>query len=85
MKQFGIGKPVRRVEDRRFITGHGSCVDDIARPRQSHAFMLRSPQADARIGAMDTAVASAAPGVLAILIGDDLAVAESAAAERKRA
>jgi aerobic carbon-monoxide dehydrogenase large subunit len=73
MKQFGIGQPVRRVEDRRFITGHGCYLDDIARPRQSHAFMLRSPHAHARIGALDTAVASAAPGVLAILTGDDLA------------
>jgi carbon-monoxide dehydrogenase large subunit len=73
MKQFGIGQPVRRVEDQRFITGHGSYLDDIARPRQSHAFMLRSPHAHARIGAIDTAVALAAPGVLAILTGDDLA------------
>ena len=72
MKQFGIGQPVRRVEDRRFITGHGSYLDDIARPRQSHAFMLRSPHAHARIGAIDTAAALAAPGVLAILTGDDL-------------
>jgi aerobic carbon-monoxide dehydrogenase large subunit len=73
MKQFGIGQPVRRVEDRRFITGHGSYLDDIARPWQSHAFMLRSPHAHARIGAIDTAAALAAPGVLAILTGDDLA------------
>ena len=49
MKQFGIGQPVRRVEDRRFITGHGNYVDDISRPRQAYAFMLRSPHAHARI------------------------------------
>src|SRR5205807_4532481 len=48
-------------------------LDDIARPRQSHAFMLRSPHAHARIGAIDTAAALAAPGVLAILTGNDLA------------
>ena len=28
MKQFGIGQPVRRVEDRRFITGRGNYLDD---------------------------------------------------------
>jgi len=26
-RQFGIGQPVRRVEDRRFITGRGVYVD----------------------------------------------------------
>jgi len=72
MKQFGIGQPVRRVEDRRFITGHGVYVDDISRPRQAHAFMLRSPHAHARIGAIDTAAALAASGVIAVLTGQDL-------------
>ena len=74
MKQFGIGQPVRRVEDRRFITGHGSYLDDISRPRQAYAFMLRSPHAHARITAIDAAMALAAPGVLAVLTGEDLAL-----------
>jgi carbon-monoxide dehydrogenase large subunit len=73
MKQFGIGQPVRRVEDRRFITGHGTYVDDISRPRQSHAFMLRSPHAHASIGAINAAAALAAPGVVAVFTGEDLA------------
>jgi aerobic carbon-monoxide dehydrogenase large subunit len=73
MKQFGIGQPVRRVEDRRFITGHGNYVDDIQLPRQTYAFMLRSPHAHARIAAIDAAAALSAPGVLAVLTGDDLA------------
>ncbi len=73
MKQFGIGQPVRRVEDRRFITGHGSYLDDISRPRQAYAFMLRSPHAHARIIAIDTAAALAAPGVIAVFTGEDLA------------
>ena len=73
MKQFGIGQPVRRVEDRRFITGHGNYVDDISRPRQAYAFMLRSPHAHARIIAIDAAAALAAPGILAVLTGEDLA------------
>jgi carbon-monoxide dehydrogenase large subunit len=73
MKQFGIGQPVRRVEDRRFITGHGNYVDDVNHPRQAHAFMLRSPHAHARIRGIDPAAALSAPGVRAVLTGDDLA------------
>jgi aerobic carbon-monoxide dehydrogenase large subunit len=73
MKQFGIGQPVRRVEDRRFITGHGNYLDDISRSRQVYAVMLRSPHAHARINAIDAATARSAPGVLAVLTGDDVA------------
>ena len=73
MKQFGIGQPVRRVEDRRFITGRGTYLDDINRPRQAYAFMLRSPHAHARIGAVDTTTAITAPGVLGVFTGEDLA------------
>jgi carbon-monoxide dehydrogenase large subunit len=73
MKQFGIGQPVRRVEHRRFITGHGNYVDDIQLPRQTYAFMLRSPHAHARIATIDAAAALSVPGVLAVLTGEDLA------------
>ena len=71
--QFGIGQPVRRVEDRRFLTGRGNFADDLVRPRQAFAFMLRSPHAHARIRALDSAAAAAAPGVLAVLTGEELA------------
>ena len=74
MNQYGIGQPVRRVEDRRFVTGHGSYVDDLVRPRQAHAYMLRSPHAHAHIRALDIAAAAAAPGVLGVLTGEDVAV-----------
>ncbi len=73
MNQFGVGQPVRRVEDRRFITGRGSYVDDLVLPRQAYAVMLRSPHAHARIRKIDVSAASAAPGVLAVYTGDDLA------------
>src|SRR5579864_3733989 len=73
MNQYGIGQPVRRVEDRRFLTGHGSYVDDLVRPRQAHTYMLRSPHAHARIRALDTTAAAGAPGVLAVLTGADVA------------
>ena len=73
MTQFGIGQPVRRVEDRRFITGRGRYLDDIVRPRQVHAVFVRSPHAHARIRAIDTSAAASAPAVLAVLTGADLA------------
>jgi aerobic carbon-monoxide dehydrogenase large subunit len=73
MNQFGIGQPVRRVEDWRFLTGHGHYVDNQALPQQTHAFMLRSPHAHARIRAIDTAAAAADSGVIAVLTGEDLA------------
>jgi carbon-monoxide dehydrogenase large subunit len=71
--KFGIGQPVRRVEDQRFITGRGSYVDDIALPRQCHGVVVMSPHAHARIKSIDTSKAAAADGVLCILTGKDAA------------
>ncbi|WP_029031168.1 xanthine dehydrogenase family protein molybdopterin-binding subunit [Salinarimonas rosea] len=73
MTGTGIGAPVRRKEDQRFITGQGRYTDDLARPGQTHAAFVRSPHAHARIRSIDTSAASAMPGVVAILTGDDLA------------
>ena len=73
MTDQGIGAPVRRKEDFRFITGQGRYVDDINRPGQAHAYFLRSPHAHARIKSIDLKDASAAPGVVAIFTGDDIA------------
>jgi carbon-monoxide dehydrogenase large subunit len=73
MTQYGIGQPVRRVEDRRFLTGRGRYLDDIERPHEAHLFVLRSLYAHAAIRRIDTAAAGAAPRVLAVLTGEDLA------------
>jgi len=40
--QFGIGKPVRRKEDGRLLTGHGRYTVDIDIPGQARAVFLRS-------------------------------------------
>src|SRR3974390_1256427 len=40
-------------------------------PGQAYAYMVRSPHAHARIRAIETARASALPGVLAVLTGRD--------------
>ncbi|HXX52500.1 MAG TPA: xanthine dehydrogenase family protein molybdopterin-binding subunit [Xanthobacteraceae bacterium] len=73
MNKFGIGQPVPRVEDPRFITGRGRYVDDYELPRQCHGVVVMSPHAHARIKRIDTAKAKAAPGVLAVLTGADVA------------
>jgi carbon-monoxide dehydrogenase large subunit len=72
VKKFGIGQPVPRLEDPRFITGRGRFVDDIDFPRLCHGVVVMSPHAHARIKGVDTAKAKAAPGVLAVLTGADV-------------
>jgi aerobic carbon-monoxide dehydrogenase large subunit len=71
-QKFGIGQPVPRVEDPRFITGRGRYVDDIELPLQCHGVVVMSPHAHAQIKRIDTAEAKAAPGVLAVLTGADV-------------
>ncbi len=69
----GIGAAVRRKEDFRFLTGRGLYVDDIVRPGQLYAYILRSPHAHAEIRAIDTAKAMRAKGVVAVFTGADMA------------
>ena len=45
----GIGEPVLRKEDLRFLRGGGRYTDDIRFDEQAYAAMLRSPHAHARI------------------------------------
>lgn len=73
MAENGIGAAVRRKEDHRFITGRGNYVDDINRPHQLYAQIVRSPIAHGKINKVDTVAASNAPGVVAILTGADMA------------
>src|SRR5262249_35896560 len=67
----GIGQPVRRKEDWRLLTGRGYYVDDLAPANLAHAVIVRSPHAHARLVSVDTSVAHATPGVLAVLTGAD--------------
>ncbi|WP_337876112.1 xanthine dehydrogenase family protein molybdopterin-binding subunit [Elioraea sp.] len=69
----GIGASVRRREDLRFVSGRGTYTDDINRPGQLYAVILRSPHAHARIKGIDTAAAKAAAGVVAVFTGDEMA------------
>ena len=69
----GIGESIRRREDARFLRGRGNYVDDLELPGMLHMVILRSPHAHARITSIDTAAASAAPGVVAVVTGDLMA------------
>lgn len=73
MSVQAIGQAVRREEDPRLLKGKGRYVDDVRLPNELRGHVLRSPHARARIISIDTTVARAAPGVLAVLTGDDLA------------
>ena len=77
----GIGVPLCRREDRRFLTGRGRYVHDIVLPRQLHAVFLRSPYAHAEIVAIEKAEALASPGVAAIFTADDVDVVRLQAAQ----
>lgn len=68
-----IGKSVKRVEDKRFITGHGNYTDDIVLPRQTYASFVRSPYGHAKILSVDITEALAMPGVVKIFTGADVA------------
>jgi aerobic carbon-monoxide dehydrogenase large subunit len=71
--RFGIGQPVTRIEDPRFLTGRGRYVADIDLVRQAYAVFVLSPHAHARIRSIDKAAAEALPGVYAVLTGADWA------------
>jgi carbon-monoxide dehydrogenase large subunit len=71
--RFGIGQPVLRSEDARFVAGRGRYVADIDLPHQAHAAFLYSPHAHAAIGSIDVAAALRVPGVIAVLTGKDWA------------
>jgi aerobic carbon-monoxide dehydrogenase large subunit len=71
--RFGIGQPVARTEDPRFLMGRGRYVADIDLAHQVYSVFVFSLHAHALIRAVDKAAAEQAPGVLAVLTGDDWA------------
>ena len=68
-----IGRSMTRREDRRLLTGRGQYIADLDLPHMLHAVFVRSPQAHARIKAIDVSRAATAPGVAFVLTGPELA------------
>ncbi len=75
MSKFGQSQSIKRLEDQRFLTGHGRYVDDIAPPGAYRALFLRAPIAHAEIGTLDLEEARAMPGVKLVLSAADLEAA----------
>ena len=67
------GQPLKRLEDPRLLTGHGSFVDDIQLPDMLYACILRSPHAHARLTSIAVEAARRLPGVVAVISGADIA------------
>jgi carbon-monoxide dehydrogenase large subunit len=71
-----LGTRVLRIEDPRFLTTGGVYTEDVVDERLAgacHVFFVRSPLAHGRILGIDASAALAAPGVIAVFTGADLA------------
>jgi len=66
-----VGQSLKRREDPRLISGAASYLDDVKLAGMTHAAMLRSPYAHARIVSIDTSRAKSMPGVVGVFTGDD--------------
>jgi len=72
MKKFGIGQPILRKEDFRFISGKGQYTDDISLKNQTYMYVLRSNIAHGIIKNIDINEAKNSEGVIEIFTGEDL-------------
>jgi len=73
MTKFALGQSVTRIEDAALLRGAGRYADDVEIAGAAHACIVRSPHAHAKIARIDGRAAAAAPGVLAVLSGADVA------------
>src|ERR1700732_2635665 len=70
--RFGAGRPVKRLEDQRLLTGKGQFIDDRPEDGALWLHVLRSPHAHAKIVSVDTRTAADMPGIEAVYTGADL-------------
>jgi len=67
-----VGRPMKRREDRRLLLGQGKFVDDLALPGALSVVFVRSPHGHARVTRLDVESARKAPGVVAVVTGQDV-------------
>jgi aerobic carbon-monoxide dehydrogenase large subunit len=67
-----IGDAVRRKEDDHLVTGRTTWTANVRPGGTLHLAFLRSPVAHGRLLHLDVSKAAAAPGVVAVLTGEDL-------------
>ncbi len=70
--KFGIGAPLRRLEDDALITGRGNYADDRKAENMLFGFVLRSPHGHARFRIGDIAAARKSAGVQLVLTAADI-------------
>src|SRR5213593_4605680 len=68
-----VGAALSPRETRKLVLGRGSYIGDLTAPGLLHAASVRSPHAHARLGRIDVASARWAPGIAAVLTGEDQA------------
>src|SRR5579862_3423585 len=68
-----VGRSVPRLEDPPLVTGRGLFAADVSFSHQLHMRVVRSAHAHGRIVSIDTNVAKAAPGVVAVWTAADVA------------
>ena len=74
-KDNAVSGSMKRREDARFLKGRGRYTDDMNRPGQTHAYILRSWSAHATLNSVDTSAADSAPGVVRVFTGKDIEAA----------
>jgi len=67
-----VGTSVKRVEDPRLLSGHGSFADDRACAGELHIAFRRSDHAHARIAHIDCSEARRMPGVFAVFTASEI-------------
>src|SRR3974377_1199721 len=72
LNKRGACQQVPRSEDPTLVRGAGYYADDVSRPGQVYAVIVRSVVAHSNIRGIDTAAAKAMPGVIAVYTAADL-------------
>ena len=72
MEKFGKAQPVRRLEDRRFITGKGGFIDDVAPEGALFATFVRAEVAHGSFAPLDLSEAAEMPGVRLTLTAEGM-------------
>ena len=70
--KFGIGQPIKRLEDHKFLTGNATYNDDINFKDQVYMHLVRSPYAFAKIKSINYQKVREYKGVLAILSNETI-------------
>ncbi len=70
--KFGIGQPLKRLEDNRLLTGNAIYTDDISLNNQAYMYVLRSPHANAKILNIDITEALKEKDLIKIISSDDI-------------